>query len=481
MSAKLTSLVPVLVSVAFVLTVFADTGVLLFELPRALVWSAAVAIAVQLVAILALRSVRRGSWVAAMLLESAIDARLGVVALGLVVAWFYFRRTGRRFDLEWPLLGFVSVMFAISLTRAPAGGAFAVTDLIRQEPPAGTRVEGDPDVVLVLLDGYPRSDTLSQFGYDNTWFENALRDRGFEIAERAHSNYDYTGLVLASMFNMRHIQDVPALAPPPPGNVAQHRAVTAAINHNPVLDMFDGRGYETVSTGLTAANGTLWAVDDYEDDGTLRLWERQVLRRTSIWPMLRDLVVVPEHRALVRNTIGSIGGIVQSRAGEPPIEPLFLFAHVMSPHTPLVFAADGSSLNLECGDGCLSLFSISASAMGLSPQAYETAAAAQVHYLNTLLIEQLDEVISASPNAVVVLFSDHGARSSDSPTDEWFRSFFAARTPGHPSIFSADARPIEVFPRLFDAYFDTDLPVPADRSYDAVQGIFNPLSLRPWP
>ena len=468
---------PALVALAFVLTVFADTGVALYELPRALVAALLIALVIQGIAIALTRRAGRGSWVATTIIACAIDVRFAAVAAGLLLGDLYARRTARGIDIGRVVVVFVLVMSLLSVGRATTSEAFAIGDLIRPQRPAGQPIATDPDIVLILLDGYPRSDTLTGFGYDNAWFEEALARRGFGLAQQAHSNYDYTALVLASMFNMRHIGEIPSLTPRPISNVAQNRALGSAINHNPVLNLLEQRGYLSASVGLPEAAGALWAVDDHVDDGTMRLWDRQVLRRTALWPILQDLIVLPQHRDLIRNTFSSIGEVAEQQQSEH----LFLFAHVMSPHTPLVFAADGEPSSVRCGEGCTSLFSIDASTTRLSMTAFEEAYAEQVHYLNGLVLAAVDRVIAASPDAAIVIFSDHGARHSAEPAAEWFETFFAARTPGHPALFAADARPIEMFPRLFGAYFGMDFAVPDDRSYDSEHGVVLPLVLNPWP
>lgn len=42
---------------------------------------------------------------------------------------------------------------------------------------------------------------------------------------------------------------------------------------------------------------------------------------------------------------------------------------------------------------------------------------------------------------------------------EHFRTFFAARTPGHGTLFPDDMSPVNLMPILLNAYFGTDLEV----------------------
>ena len=53
---------------------------------------------------------------------------------------------------------------------------------------------------LVLLDGYPRIDSLGELGIDNQPFIDELAVRGFDHYPEAGSAHGYTNLTLADMF-----------------------------------------------------------------------------------------------------------------------------------------------------------------------------------------------------------------------------------------------------------------------------------------
>lgn len=67
-----------------------------------------------------------------------------------------------------------------------------------------------PDIYLIVLDKYTSSRVLARnYGYDNRSFEDALRQRGFVVPEAARANYIHTMLALASMLNLRYLDDFP--------------------------------------------------------------------------------------------------------------------------------------------------------------------------------------------------------------------------------------------------------------------------------
>jgi len=70
----------------------------------------------------------------------------------------------------------------------------------------GKTVQSKPDIYYIILDSYPRSDTLKNvYGYDNTDFIDRLEGRGFRVAKNSMSNYAMTFLSIASSLNMEYM------------------------------------------------------------------------------------------------------------------------------------------------------------------------------------------------------------------------------------------------------------------------------------
>lgn len=468
---------PAALASSFVLGVYADTGALLYELVRPLVTSIGIAVSMQIVLSLALRSVTAGSYLALLLVAmTVISKRLLLVGIAVMLVALYARRRGWRLDIQAPLVAIIALLFLLSVVRVATSEAFNLGDLVVRPTGSGTAEPGSPDIFLIMLDGYPRSDTLASFGYDNSWFENELAERGFRVSSASTTSYPYTGLTVATMLNMEHLPDIEGLYPAPDTHVGQTRALLDVANNSPVLSELEDRGYWTVSAGLTEVRGAIRNVDEYIDGGEIRLWERQVLQRTTVWPQLCEMVVIPQHRSLIESTFAAITNAgAEGRDGQT-----FMFAHVMSPHTPIVFDSEGRPATVRGSGDCAAQFGIDVTSIGLGREVFEHAMAEQVHYLNNRTIDALDSLIANKPEAVVVIFSDHGARHSGEVADEWFRNFFAARTPGREDVFGDDVRPIDIFPRLFGEYFGLAIPTPDGRSFTSTHGILLPLDLTEW-
>jgi hypothetical protein len=123
-----------------------------------------------------------------------------------------------------------------------------------------------------------------------------------------------------------------------------------------------------------------------------------------------------------------------------------LFAHLMAPHPPFVYA-DGLA---PCWPGC-GIFEANAEALGISIHEWGEQMARQLPAVNERILATIDDLLAADPDTVIVLFSDHGGRYG-AENDEWHRSFLAARTPGHPDLFATEPHPHAVLRLVSSAY-----------------------------
>lgn len=109
-----------------------------------------------------------------------------------------------------------------------------------------------PDIYLLMLDGYPRADTLaSDFGYDNGPFLTSMERLGFSVAWDAHSNYNSTILTLVSMFNIRDARElVPTDVKPP----KDFELLSQALNGASGLSELRNAGYEILTVPRATRN-----------------------------------------------------------------------------------------------------------------------------------------------------------------------------------------------------------------------------------
>ena len=103
-------------------------------------------------------------------------------------------------DPSRPIL-VVTILFALS-----AGRALIAAELSVSVPTvAAEETRGQPPVYWVLVDGYPRADTMEAVGIDLQPFIAALEDRGFEHYPSATSRHAETLETLRAMFGNKEL------------------------------------------------------------------------------------------------------------------------------------------------------------------------------------------------------------------------------------------------------------------------------------
>jgi len=410
---------------------------------------------------------------AAQILDSQwplIGAWAVLAGIGLFVAWRsagWARTATRALNLiaaialllnAWSVAG---AMVAFGAVDAPRGD---LTDL-HLDPPDSADL---PDVYYIILDRYAGSTALSEtYEFDNEPFLSALEERGFRVARHAHSNYVKTPLSLASSLNVDYLDTDALKAEATDGKDREpiHRVLR---DHLAVPTALKELGYQYIHVSNwwtpTATNVDADRTFRYEgqDEFSTVLAQTTLLRAftepesapTDPW----DWRVLREHTryALDRlDEIPTLGG------------PKFVFAHLLIPHDPYVFNADGS-------------FTGRAQVERLGrPESYRR----QLSYANTRMLQLVDRILAESSDAVIMLQGDEGPFPAGYRANEWgfkwrdandeeleekFGILFAMRV-GSVDLdaagFHDDITPVNTFRLIFNARFGTDLPLLPDRTW----------------
>jgi hypothetical protein len=478
-------LYPPLVTIAFVFFDYSASNVLLEALCRPLLVALLVTVIVQAAFSTVVRSADLGAFLALML-QFAV---LGLPIVSLILAgWLTAavvvairRRRGLQL-IPWRratrILNVVALLILVQVVVTTGLGGGLAFGRSTWNVARGTPVAGAPDVYLILLDGYPRADTLrSRFGLDNGPFLASMQSMGFDVATQSRSNYDVTVLTLASMLNG---QQIPTLIPnPPDSRPKQFRELTHLINQGTDLQHFREAGYEIVAVPSEYFEGTIVDADRNLDTGQMSSFEMQLLQtgnlRTSLGGVLK--AVLPEqHRERVFGQFDSLEGLAAERGRGPKV----VLAHLLVPHMPLAFNRDGSAAaGLSCFPMSCTLFTYGDQYRTATIDAMDD----QVAWLNGRVEGVVRDIqAKSSTPPVIVIFSDHGTRFWPDDRAEMFRSLFLASTPGHPGLFPNDNTPVNVLTRLLNAYTGSAYPLATEESYwldtrliDA-KGLLGPLT-----
>jgi hypothetical protein len=344
-----------------------------------------------------------------------------VVIIGALVTLELVRRRGRLpSSLDGQILVATGVFFVIGLVRT-----VIVADLPTM---AGYQAQtGGPPMIVILLDGYPRNDTLSVLGFDNAPFVDALEARGFDHYPDAHSEHTTTQKTLLAALTNQVVTDDPT-------NLEERRA----IRHESVVppgfvEIDPPVGFVTLGPGPHIST-----IGPTDLEGEL-IGESAVgvIAPDWAWGVLMD--------GLWASLAVQLDATVAADSGR-------VFVHLMAPHPPFMVTDDGALVApRRCWPQC-GVFVSTYERMGLSRDEWAAGMVAQVSALNARLVDAIDRVLDDHPDAVIVLFSDHGGRADLADEAELHRSFLAARTPGYPGLYTDNPLAGDVLRTLFSAY-----------------------------
>lgn len=327
---------------------------------------------------------------------------------------------------------------------------------------------GRPDIYYIVLDGYGRSDALQKYvGLDNSSFISDLKAKGFYVADKGHSNYCQTEQSLSSSLNMDFLPNVVSRVDPAS---TDRDPLDQAIDRNRVATFLKERGYRYVSitTGFPPI---------HPDSADLHI--PKSLKVTRFESALLDASPIGKSSDVVDALRENRRGLILSAIDKLPKvadeyeEPCFIFVHILAPHPPFVFAADGTPaiqpkmpFAYADGDDYVRL--------GGTPKAYESGYAGQATYISKLVDNTVEKILALpGPKPIIVLQGDHGSKShfkqnslEETDPNEVFSNLNAYFVPKdvlgqlYPSI-----TPVNSFRTMLRVMFKAKLPNLPDRSY----------------
>ena len=473
---------PLLFAVYAVLFLYAENlaDVLLVDAGQPITTAVVQAIVVYVAASVLLHSARRGAviasafvvaWygfghVAPALADAGLDTRaqIGMWAVAIAVAAGYAVIARRSLPTVTALLNtFSAVLVALTLvsivpyeaSRATRAAAAVDPGLARSAASVPTR-----DVYYLVFDRYGSADAIeTAFGITDNDLYDWLEARGFQVQEDSHANYRATDFSLAATLNMTYLDHLTQTV----GRASGDRTpAQAMLRGHRVGEEFQALGYRYVHLGSwfgpTSSNP---AADENVSVGTTSEFE-SVLRDTSMLPAIEQVRGDEKPTPTFFERHGDIA-LFQMRqltrlASAPG--PKFVFAHILLPHDPYVFRADGTRMTEE------------ESRRGDEKELY----AGQMAYLNGQ-IKELVEKLTAGPDEkdpLIILQADEGplaCRSVDCPGDD--PRYFAIRfgnlnamfLPGVDAAVPSDLSSVNTFRFLFSEAFGQDVELLPDRSF----------------
>jgi hypothetical protein len=388
--------------------------------------------------------------------------------LVFILLGFYLVRTSRSFSRPTRYLNMVLlVLIAIdgiflTLKSADAAPVDKTQPRVITNPTPEASVCDTctgPDIHLIIADEYTGSTALKEaLQFDNTPFEDSLSRRGFRVAERSRSNYNYTVASMASLFQMDYL----------PGLIGKRQAEVyrigkALINKNRFADFLTDRGYTLKNFSVfhfygqppfeepyfpqhsQLISGNTFLARVKEDIGyhaalSLRIGsELAKVKKALLYEAERE-------RRKMDSVIREIGA---SHKG-----PRFFYTHLMVPHPPYLIDQHGNLLRLETmlEPG--------------RPREEKVQYLRSLQYANKILIPFIDSILSASARPpVIMLLSDHGFRRGGVSAAYHCSNFNAVYLPnGGGKEFYPGMSNVNQLRILLNIQFDTKLALLPDTS-----------------
>lgn len=336
----------------------------------------------------------------------------------------------------------------------------AMKILSAEDDPSGVIINpgNHPDIYLIVLDAHGRADRLQEeFDYDSSAFIRELNDMKFYVADCSQSNYASTNLSLSSLFQMNYIPPIlsdTARLPPLKESIVN---LTVVSNGYTVIT-FENRasGHFDLQEDIRLSQNQL-ALGEFSLMGGLNEFEK-IMLNTSITRLFLDAPIIPgfnkdgltkledfEHYTQTRFILSKLQEVPQLKG------PKFVFVHILVPHSPYVFTADGKFRSTE----------------DKSKQGYRD----NVEFIDTNILPAIHAILDKSEQPpIVILMGDHGP-----PPGKRFATR-EARMSILNAIYADDVTkaqlynsisPINSFRVIFNRYFGGNYPILDDLSYFA--------------
>ncbi len=392
----------------------------------------------------------------------------GSIALATTAAWKWRRPV--------PLTAYLNVaavsLFALTIASVATSAVRVHSQVSRAALSVDSNgrpldLQAAPDVYYIVLDGYGSADALREaIGFSNDAFLRALERRGFFVADRSRSNYCQTELSLASSLNLEYVHDYADKGTP---GLEGRVILDARINRSEVAERFRKKGYRIVGVTSGFPPLTFDGADVVYTKGTdLALFRNALLARTPLPAPPESFVKLRDRR---RNAVLSAFGVLKQLAHGGPA-PRLVLAHILAPHPPFAFGANGEPVNQKMPFGLWD--GSHYMGVGGTPETYREGYRNQIRYINKLVLETVDAILDQpGPKPVIVLQGDHGSKvgldqGSLQKTDvrECFGILTAVHAPESVrQRLAEDVTPVNLFRHVLGGLFGDALPSLPERSY----------------
>ena len=387
-----------------------------------------------------------------------------------IIGTYFIAKSKKKFDNATTIVNVIAISLIgissvnIATYYLDSSNYFEATN-VEQELKSSTisNKNNYPDIYYIILDEYANTNNLKKYlNYDNQEFINFLTEKGFFVAPKSFSNYARSTVSIPSTLNMQYIHNGIS------DEGFEHLNLRAAFyltENNKIMQHLKSKGYTTFS--FNSGHGTTMniKISDFNlcnDVNNLDSEFVPLLLRTTMLNPIHIQFFAGDYRDRILCIFNEL-----SKMQERNEAPKFVFAHIMLPHQPYVFGANGEPVMPEAINK-LNLF--------WDEERYLN----QLKFANEKIKVVLDQLVKAENPPVVIILSDHGMRYGknnwENPSKEFldlrYANFKAYYFPnmGRNMLFEETTN-VNSFRVLFNLYFNDDFDLLEDRILVSPDGV----------
>ena len=321
-----------------------------------------------------------------------------------------------------------------------------------------------PNIYYIVLDGFGRPDVLKElYALDLEPFVRRLESLGFVVPAAGRSNYAQTFPSLASSLNMNYLDAVASGLT----ESKDRRALDYLIQHNALFALAKRAGYHVIGIGSNySATEHLASADVCRcEQYGMHEFETVVIDRTPFRELPIDRLTYEAHRRKIDQQFSYLDTAANGDT------PTLVFAHILAPHPPFVFDAEGRALHPDAMFGFED-----ANHFNGSGAEYLSGYRGQAQFVASRILAVIESILERpGPSPVIVVHGDHGPalrwnwnNVASSDARERLAIFSAYRVPKLDSAeVRADISPVNAVRLVANRHLGATLPRLEDRSFES--------------
>ncbi len=368
-----------------------------------------------------------------------------VLVLGYLVYFIKVRR--RDFQSTTKVLNLIAVVLILTnvfnIASYQIDKPIPANQVALSQPAdtmAAVSTEAQPDIYFIILDEYASPTVMKDlFGYDDSEFMNDLKSQNFYLASDSQMHNNETIRAVASILNMEYTPESE------PIEVTYQR-----IENNAVVSFLRSKGYQYIYFGQWYDEQRYQIPADISfnfyaaaEKGTLTPEYSSILWNTTALRPFYNYLFGDQYEGYYRN--GLLNTLSQLEKVPEMPGTKFVYAHLLCPHPPFVFGANGEPV-------------ASTKYYEVTDKQYYLG---QYIFISQEIEKAVQEILDkSSSDPIIIVQSDHGPRW----TDQWEQILNAYHLPGDGNILLyPNISPVNSFRLIFNHYFQTSYEMLEDR------------------